>query len=153
MVKFWAGEWHGNDTAWRMTADLARIVLFADRQGILRDTPQRRFFSVIDGIIGGEGDGPLAPDPRPAGVLLASDNLLAADLAASRLMGFDWRKLRYLDWLVRNASILMGISEPAEEIEIRSNVVSWESLLRDPDSPDLGFAPPRGWRGALELTR
>ena len=27
------GNWYGNDTAWRMTADLARIVLFSDREG------------------------------------------------------------------------------------------------------------------------
>ena len=29
------GNWHGNDTAWRMTADLARAVLYADAEGAI----------------------------------------------------------------------------------------------------------------------
>ena len=61
------GNWHGNDTAWRMTADLARVVLFADSSGEMQREPQRRFVSIVDGIVAGEGTGPLAPDPKPCG--------------------------------------------------------------------------------------
>ena len=47
-------------------------------------------------MIGGENNGPLAPDPVAAGVLLAGENLLAVDLVAARLMGFDPLKIRHL---------------------------------------------------------
>jgi uncharacterized protein (DUF362 family) len=147
-----SGNWYGNDTAWRMTADLARIVLFADSEGRLCETPQRRFASVVDGIVGGEREGPLAADPKPAGVLVAGDSLLGVDLAASRLMGFDWRKIRYLSWLVDHAAGRMNISDPAEEIEIVSNVEEWRDLLRDRSCPDLAFEPAAGWKGQVELT-
>ena len=30
----------------------------------MKDHPVRRYFSLIDGIVGGEGEGPLAPTPR-----------------------------------------------------------------------------------------
>lgn len=147
---FGAGEWHGNDTAWRMCADLARIALFADANGVFHETPQRRFFSIVDGIVAGEGDGPLAPDPKPAGVLLAGENLLAVDLAAVRLMGFDWRKLRYLGWLMHRASPSMGVRAP-QDVEIVSNVPEWIDILKDSTAPNLCFRPPAGWLGQIEL--
>src|SRR5439155_27141491 len=84
------GNWSGNDTCWRMAADLIRIALFADRNGKLCTTPQRRFLSVVDGIIGGEGNGPLHPTPKPCGVLLAGMHPVAVDLVCARLMGFDY---------------------------------------------------------------
>jgi uncharacterized protein (DUF362 family) len=44
---------------------------------------------LVDGIVGGEGQGPLEPKPVRSGVLLFSDNLLAADLACASMMGFN----------------------------------------------------------------
>ena len=41
------------------------------------------------GLSVGEGNGPLDPTPRPAGVVLAGANPLAVDLASARLMDFD----------------------------------------------------------------
>jgi uncharacterized protein (DUF362 family) len=147
------GNWWGNDTAWRMTADLARIALYADVDGQIRETPQRRFFSVVDGIIGGEREGPLAPSPKPAGVLLAGESLLGVDLVATRLMGFDWRRLRSLRWLVEDSPQQMVAGDPAEELEIVSNVPEWAGLLRDPDVADLAFEPHPMWVGHVEVER
>ncbi len=45
--------------------------------------------AVVDGVIGMEGDGPVFGDPIPHGVLAASADPLAADVACARLMGFD----------------------------------------------------------------
>src|SRR5262249_1982077 len=83
------GNWHGNNTAWRIALDSNTILLFRDREGRLCDKPARRFFSVIDGIVGGEGEGPLHPDACTPGVLLAGFNPLAVDWTATALMGFD----------------------------------------------------------------
>jgi hypothetical protein len=61
------GSWSGNDTIWRSTLDLHHLVLHTDRHGRLHDQPQRRELALIDGIIGGEGEGPLASTPRHSG--------------------------------------------------------------------------------------
>jgi hypothetical protein len=144
------GNWYGNDTAWRMTVDLARAVLYADEDGQIRDTPQRRFFSVVDGILGGEEEGPLAPTPKAGGVLIAGENLLAVDLVGTRLMGFDWQKLKKLRWLVGQSPQDFGVHDP-KLIEIASNVPDWLELMRNEMAPDLAFVPHPAWKGHIEL--
>jgi uncharacterized protein (DUF362 family)/NAD-dependent dihydropyrimidine dehydrogenase PreA subunit len=46
-------------------------------------------FSIIDGIIGMEGDGPSGGNPKHAGVIIGAPNPFAADLAAMRFCGLD----------------------------------------------------------------
>jgi hypothetical protein len=145
------GNWHGNDTAWRMTADLGRAVLFADADGKVQREPQRRFFSILDGIVAGEREGPLAPDPRPCGVLVAGESLLGVDLVGTRVMGFDWRRIRYQRWLLEESPHDLGLSDPEAEIEVVSNVSGWASMMTDPDVPTFDFAPHPGWIGHVEL--
>src|SRR5665647_441200 len=70
IVRLAAGNWHGNDTIWRTIVDLNRILLYADKLGNLQMEPQRRHFAIVDGIIGGEGDGPFNVAPRACGILL-----------------------------------------------------------------------------------
>ena len=84
------GNWHGNDTCWRMALDLNRALLYANDDGSWREAPQaKRYLAIVDGIIGGEGNGPIAAQPVAAGVLLAGADPTAVDAAACRLMGFD----------------------------------------------------------------
>jgi uncharacterized protein (DUF362 family) len=145
-----AGNWYGNDSAWRMAVDLMAIFRFADSQGELRATPQRPTLSVIDGVIGGENDGPLAPDPLPAGVILAGENLLAVDLVATRLMGFDALKLKMYAHLLQDRTFDFGVRK-LEDIEVRSANRAWLSCLRDNSSRFLDFAPHPGWIGHIEI--
>jgi uncharacterized protein (DUF362 family) len=51
---------------------------------------------VIDGMIGMEGMGPGYGRAKKMGVVVASENVLAADAVASRLMGFDPREIPHL---------------------------------------------------------
>jgi uncharacterized protein (DUF362 family)/NAD-dependent dihydropyrimidine dehydrogenase PreA subunit len=44
---------------------------------------------VMDGIVAMEGNGPRGGDPRPVGVILLSDDPVALDATACRLMGLD----------------------------------------------------------------
>ena len=83
-----------------MCVDLIKLILFADREGKIHKTRQRRLFSVIDGIVGGENKGPLEPDPNRSGVMLASENFLAADIVGARLMGFDPLKIKMFSKLL-----------------------------------------------------
>ncbi len=86
------GNWHGNDTCWRMALDLNRALLYGNPDGTWRQAGQpRHYLAVVDGIIGGEGNGPLCPDAVASGVLFAGNNPAVVDAVACRLMGFDPR--------------------------------------------------------------
>lgn len=147
-----AGNWYGNDSAWRMTADLARVIAYADAEGRLRDTPQRRTFCVIDGIIGGENDGPLAPTAKPAGCLTIGENPLAVDLVTTRLMGFDNARIRQFD-MSRNGdgdATFPGI----DQIQVvDDSCVPQGTEFFDPDRATglSGFKPHAGWIGHIEI--
>ena len=69
-----SGNWCGNDTCWRMTLDLNRILLYGRSDGNLVDVP-KRCFSVVDGIIGMEGNGP-SQESRRRRVLLLPAKIL-----------------------------------------------------------------------------
>ena len=147
-----AGNWYGNDSAWRMTVDLVRALRFADRRGHLRPTPQRRFFSVIDGIIGGDNNGPLTPDPVRSGVLVAGTDLLATDLAATALMGFDPMRLRLYKALLNDPSFGFEFAS-LEDISVTSNVSAWNTTVQDLAQSYLTYRPHPGWVGQIEWDR
>jgi uncharacterized protein (DUF362 family) len=144
-----SGNWHGNDTCWRMVLDLNKCLFYFDGEGRPRSTP-RRYLAVVDGIIGGEGNGPMAPDPKPSGVVLAGVHPLAVDCAAATLMGFDWRRLRMLanGFAVRERKLA---EFTAEDICLVSNLEPWQGRL-DAITNTLGYAPHFGWVGAIEAT-
>ena len=96
------GNWYGNDSTWRMATDLLKVIYFADTEGKLHNKVQRRLFSVVDGIVGGENQGPLLPDPKASGVLLGGENFLSVDLVSARLMGFDLNKLKVYEYLLND---------------------------------------------------
>jgi uncharacterized protein (DUF362 family) len=146
-----AGNWYGNDSAWRMTVDLFRVFCFMDRQGRLHDTPQRKMFTIIDGIVGGDGKGPLEPDPVPSGVLIGSGNLLAADIVATRLMGFDPMKVKTYSVLLTDASYNLGM-RTFQDIAVTGNVPEWANCLTDPTCSFLGFKPYPSWVNHIEIT-
>src|SRR5262249_2514797 len=103
-----SGNWHGNDTVWRMVHDLNRILLYSDDEGNMEGHPVRGFFSFVDGIVGGEGNGPLDASPREAGVVIAGANAVAVDLACARLMGFDGEKIPMLRRALENHAFPLG---------------------------------------------
>jgi uncharacterized protein (DUF362 family) len=144
------GAWHGNDTAWRMALDLTRIVLCADSVGRIHPAPVRRFVGVVDGIIGGEGEGPLAPRARPCGTIVAGTNPLYLDGVATRIMGFDPYKIPMLSnglgakWL--NSSGLRF-----EELRTTADLPGCETLMQNRCDRFLGFVAHPGWQGHIEI--
>lgn len=83
------GGWHGNDTVWRMCLDLNKILLYADATGRLHETPQRTTFHITDGIIAGDGQGPLRNDPVSLGAIIGGLNPAAHDWVTTKLMGYN----------------------------------------------------------------
>ena len=81
------GSWFGNDTLWRTILDLNRIARYADRDGRIKSSPQRRIFCMVDAVTAGEGEGPLEPSDRHCGAVLAGMNPLAVDCSRGSLHG------------------------------------------------------------------
>ena len=91
-----AAGWFGNDTTWRMVMDLNQIVYYGTKEGKLKNNKQRLFFSLNDGIIGGQGDGPLKPEPLALGIVSFTNTSSWNDLVLSQLMGMEFRKIPLL---------------------------------------------------------
>ena len=91
-----AAAWYGNDTTWRMVMDLNLIALFGKKDGTISNNPQRNIFTITDGIIGGQGNGPLHPSPLPFGFLAFSNSSTLNDICMAHLMGFNLKKLPLL---------------------------------------------------------
>ncbi len=53
-------------------------------------------YTIVDGVIGMEGDGPILGTPKNVGTLILGPNPLAVDATAARIMGFDPHKISYL---------------------------------------------------------
>ena len=150
-AEFEGGGWHGNDTAWRMVVDLSKIFFFSDSDGNMNMKPQRRVFSIVDGIVGGEDDGPLVPTPKHCGVILAGFNPVAVDIVATRLMGFDFNRIKiYRSILDSNKWTVLSNTEVGE-ICISSNNQAYIDLLENKTDRFLNFKPPIGWRGYIEI--
>lgn len=136
-----SGSWEGNDTIWRMVIDINRIARFGDRRGRLLSTPQRTVYHFVDGIVAGEGEGPLRSTPRGIGLFMHGSDAAALDALAAALMGFD----PLLVPLLREASAIEhGLTAPggpgAASVLVNETLADRLRLDRH-----FGFAAPRGW--------
>ena len=144
-----SGSWHGNDTIWRSIVDINKIVVFADRQGIIRETPQRRLFSVVDGVIAGEKDGPLSPSPKNAGILCAGKDWTTVDIVLATYMGFDYLKIpQFVNALRVKDLRFTDFSEKA--VRVRTNLGKDCCTLEDISAHADHFIPPDGWINFIE---
>jgi uncharacterized protein (DUF362 family) len=141
---FVKGDWWGNDTTWRSAVDLCKIILYCDSEGRMHDTPQRKYFSIIDGVIAGDAEGPLTPDPVYSGVMIGGFSPLTTDIFATQLMGLDWRKIKMLVGACRLKRFPIGGLE-AHAFQVAS------SVEHDWQTPMFHFRPPAGWVGHVEL--
>lgn len=147
-----SGNWHGNDTCWRMVHDINRCLLYSNGKQF-PTASTKRFFAVVDGIVAGDGDGPAAPNRREAGVLVGGFNPVALDCVAARLMGFDPMKLPVLRECF-DASDLPLAPFIYQDITIASDVVGWQGRI-DEVRPEatFHFEPHFGWRGHMEWSQ
>jgi uncharacterized protein (DUF362 family) len=145
-----SGNWYGNDTTWRMAMDLNRILFYADANGKLLDRQARNIFNIVDGIVGGEGNGPLDPSAKPAGIIVAGGNPVAVDLVCARLMGFDYRKLPILYRSLKSES-LPFLTGTYNDIKCRSNQQQFNRALCEFAGESFAFKPHFGWHGHIEI--
>jgi hypothetical protein len=140
------GNWQGNDTCWRMALDLNRALLYADRDGTLRTAAQRkRYFCIVDGIIGGEGNGPTDPAPVFSNVLIAGGNPAAIDAVAARLMAFDVERLPIVSRAFDAHPLPIG-DTPLDRLMCFDERVDAEIPVSEVEAAVRGgFRPHPGW--------
>ena len=143
------GDWYGNDTIWRTLLDLNKILLYADRNGVMQREPQRRFFSIVDGVIGGENEGPLVPTAKPCGLIACGFNPLVTDMAVARVMGFNVTKIPKFKEAMQLNDFMISLVSP-DSIQILSNIISYQSAMTNVTEKFLGFRPAKGWIGHIE---
>jgi hypothetical protein len=114
--------WYGNDTTWRMVFDIYHIAVFGKSDGTLTSTPQREIYSLCDGIIGGQGNGPVHPDPLALGVVALTNNAPLIDMALGYLFGLEVNKIP----LLREAD--KEINETAYSLLLNKVPVTFDKL-------------------------
>jgi uncharacterized protein (DUF362 family) len=146
------GSWYGNDTISRTILDVNRAVLYANKDGVICNTPQRSIIILADMIVSGEGEGPLMPSPKAVGMILAGTNPVCFDEVVSTLMGFDYRKIPSIT-RARDAKGRLALKKD-EMAVISSNSTQYDGktieTMRNLDL--LYFEPSNGWKGHIEKT-
>ncbi|MDR3666524.1 MAG: DUF362 domain-containing protein [Ignavibacteriaceae bacterium] len=137
-----AAGWYGNDTSWRMVMDLNYIAQFGIVNGSVSEKPVRTIFNFIDGIIGGEGNGPLKPMPFPLGFIGFSNNSALTDMVFALLMSFDPKKIPLIDAACKK---FLGVNF---KIFINAGECSISDLL----SYSIKAEPSPGWKNFIENT-
>ena len=106
----------------------------------ISDSKKRVLYSLSDGIVGGQGDGPLHPEPLPLGIVMFTNSSYLNDVAVCKLFGFDMEKIP----LIKKAFEYCDFEN--SEIEIDGNKVA---NLGELSSESIKVEPPPGWKDSL----
>ncbi len=147
-----SGNWHGNDSAWRMAADLAKILYFYDINGNKHNHQLRKMFCIVDGIIGGENVGPLLPDENYSGALVIGSNPFAGDIITTRLMGYDYKKIKQFN-IIENENWNFGIRSHQDiQVYFNGDVIEGEQFFNSLTNKKIfAYKPHPGWIGTVEI--
>lgn len=147
------GSWYGNDTIWRTATDLNYIIMYADKNGEIQKTVQRRILTIGDMIVCGQGEGPVSPSPKKLGMVMLSENTLSFDRAMCEIMGFNSRVFP----LFINGKALKNLGyESQEELDCSvfvSNAGGFDEkcCLKDlKGKKEWRFEPHSCWKGHVE---
>ncbi len=148
------GSWHGNDTIWRTVLDINRAFFYFDKTtGSISSQPRQdlRYLAIADGLIAGQGEGPLAPSPMRSGLLLCAANPAAMDTVAAACMGLDVGKLAQIREAYRIGDLPLVEGTP-DELEILGN--TGRGLIADVYRRPVSapFRTSLGYRGCVEFS-
>lgn len=149
---FHEGSWYGNDTIWRTILDLVRIALYANKKGKIKRIRQRNIFTIVDGIVSGEKEGPLEPTPKNTGIIIAGYNPACVDLVASSIMGFDYKKIPTIKNSFQLKNIPVSTEKIKDKVKIKSNNQNWNNKkpIKIKYKDSLKFIPSDGWLNHIE---
>jgi len=139
------GIYLDNDTIWRTMADLNRIKRYADANGKVHSSPQRRLLCIVDAIIAAEAS-QYNPIPYPLNTVIIGSDPIAVDAITARCMGFDSRLLKSVTRAGHNPELPLGHSHPAQ-IKVHTNDKGLSHTYRHALQPELQVY---SWQGHLE---
>lgn len=132
------GAWEGNDTTWRMAVDVYNAFVMDIAKFRLEKGWCFKGFSVVDGIMGGDTDGPHFPNATLPKTIISGEDLLAVDLVSARLMDYDISKIKYLNHLIKYYDIdLNKISISSDSLDVTNYFNKEKSYLL--------YKPPHFW--------
>ncbi len=142
------GAWSGNETVPRMCLDLNRVLLYGKVDASFGDEVQRRVLHISDAVIAGQGDGPLASDALPLGLILASENAAAMDWVGAFLLGYDARKISLLMNSLRDFRWRIADFQ-TDEIELLGDWAANQTAANLIElASNQNVRHPAGWRDA-----
>jgi len=109
--------------------------------------------TIIDGVLAGEGEGPLAPADVPLGSVIAGADPVAVDLVAVRLMGFDESKLPKLRGPMEDEGPRITAVRSAADVEVGEVALvsgNAETRTLDDITTTTAFEAHAGWIGHVE---
>jgi uncharacterized protein (DUF362 family) len=147
-----SGSWYGNDTLWRTVLDINRAFFYFDndREAIVDEVVQnRKYMAIVDGLIVGEKESPLAPSPRACGLMLGGFNPVAVDAVGTAMLGFDTRKIPQI-YKAFETQVLPLVRFTEADITVRGplGVRSIQDIYRE--QVYLKCRPSRGMVGHIE---
>lgn len=135
------GSWSGNDTVWRTTLDLNHILYFSEYA-------PRHILNIVDGIIAGEGQGPLKPSPKEAGVIVVGENPAYVDAVIAALMGYNISRIPTVFHAIYDIrSRFAGPALSQFDVTLLPDTGIAEKISFD-KLPNLRFRKPRFWKHA-----
>jgi uncharacterized protein (DUF362 family) len=147
------GAWRGNDTVWRMSLDLQRVLHYGRADGTLSRRLERTVLTVTDAIVAGEGDGPLSPTRVEFGMMTLGVCAPAVEWVHALLLGLEPRSLPLIHRAFGTQERPLAAFPPSTiEARVDGSIVGLEDLFR---KHGRRFRLPRGWReeGAPDRTR
>ena len=147
-----SGGWYGNDTLWRMILDLNKVMYYSNGDGTLRDDnykAKKRYIGIVDGIYGGQGNGPLEPEIMKASLLICGTDPVEIDCVAARIMGFDYRKIPQLIHAFEIKKYPITSSTYKDIICFRDG--EEKIALKDFYQYDKPWLAAKGWKGYIEI--
>jgi len=140
------GIYLDNDTIWRSMADLNRILLYADAQGVLHPERQRRYLAIVDGIVAAE-ESQYHPHPYPLNTVVIGTDPVTVDAVTARCMGFDPRLLKSVTKAAARSDFSLGPAHPSQIKVIVSGGEGLSTLYCHALTPELHVF---SWQGHLE---
>lgn len=115
-----------------------RVPEYQDFANLLVDICQtaKPVFSVIDGVVGMEGNGPSGGTPKEVGALVMGENPYAVDMVGASVLGMDWQTVPLLSAALKRELVpgwqdIQIVGEPLAALAVKN--------LKLPDSRPIHF--------------
>ena len=148
------GSWHGNDTLWRTILDINRAFFYYNpKKNVMSRSIQRKYFCIVDGLVGGEKESPLAPSPKKSNIFICGENPVAIDSVVACLMNFDYKKIKTVYNAYRIGRMpLTNFRYDDIKIKLYDENKSKAIILKinDLDRYAINFQPSKGFKGCIE---